>query len=134
MAVFILITTVTACRDNSVQRQGGGTPTDSLINSGGGIADSAYVHGARLVAANDCLTCHKLEEQSIGPSYYRISEHYEFTNGAVENLAHSIINGSKGLWGSNQMTPHPNVSFPDAKAMATYILSLKKTPKTESNG
>src|SRR5438046_1782261 len=95
------------------------TATDSLINSAGGIADSAYARGARLIAVNDCLTCHKLNDTSMGPSYYSISSRYPFSEGTVENLAHSIIHGSKGLWGTNAMTAHPNVSYEDAKAMAS---------------
>lgn len=108
--------------------------TDSLINTAGGIADSPYNRGARLIAGNDCLTCHKIAEKSFGPSYDSISSRYPFSEGTVENLAHSIIHGSKGLWGTNAMTPHPNITYDDAKAMARYILSLKHTTTTHPNG
>jgi len=110
------------------------TPTDSLINSAGGIADSVYEHGARLIAANDCLTCHKINEKSFGPSYNEISSRYPFSEGTIENLAHSIMHGSKGLWGNDAMTPHPNLRYQDAIAMAQYILSLKHTTTTHPNG
>jgi len=109
------------------------TATDSLINSAGGIADSVYAHGARLIAENDCLTCHKINEKSFGPSYNEISSRYPFSEGTIENLAHSIMHGSKGLWGTNAMTPHSNLKYEDAKAMAQYILSLKHTSTTHPN-
>jgi cytochrome c len=108
------------------------TATDTLVNTGGQNAESAYSHGARLVAANDCLTCHKIDSQSIGPSYDQISQKYPFDTGVVENLAHSIIHGSKGLYGDKAMTPHPNVTFRDAKEMAAYIMSLKHQPNAET--
>jgi len=109
------------------------TATDSLINSAGGIADSVYEHGAKLITENDCLTCHKINEKSFGPSYNEISSRYPFSEGATENLAHSIMHGSKGLWGTNAMTPHSNLRYEDAKAMARYILSLKHTSTTHPN-
>ena len=123
LSFFLIITF--ACKQS---KQKGSTPTDSLINTAGGIADPSYANGARLIAGNDCLTCHTLDKKSIGPSYDQISAKYPFDTGVVENLAHSIIHGSKGIYGSREMIPHPNVSWQDAKAMATYILSLKHEP------
>lgn len=107
--------------------------TDSLVNMGAGYPDSSYQKGARLIAANDCLTCHNVDQKSVGPSYNEISERYENNEGNVENLAHSIIHGSKGYWGGNTMTPHSNISNDDAKVMARYILSLKHVPSTHPN-
>ena len=131
---FLIISFVVAIACNTEPKSTSQTTaTDSLINSAGGIADSAYARGARLIAGNDCLTCHQLEKKSFGPSYDEISSKYPFSNGTIENLAHSIIHGSKGLWGSNAMTPHPNVTYEDAKAMAAYILSLKNTSTTHPN-
>jgi cytochrome c len=130
-AVIIVFTL--AC-NTQTEKSKAPTPTDSLINTAGGVADPAYQAGARLVARNDCLTCHMLDKKSIGPSYYQISQKYPFDTGVVENLAHSIIHGSKGLYGSNEMPGHPTLNYNDAKAMATYILSLKHVPKAQQGG
>ncbi len=101
--------------------------TDSLINNPvATVTDTAFRNGAVLVAANDCLTCHRINEQSIGPSYNAVAEKYHPYEGVVENLAGKIITGGKGLWGNQAMTPHPNLAFSDAKKMVRYILSLKK--------
>ncbi len=107
--------------------------TDSLVNMSASAPDSSNQKGARLVAANDCLTCHNIDQKNVGPSYNQISERYENNEGNVENLAHSIIHGSKGLWGPNAMTSHPNINNDDAKSMAQYILSLKHVPATHPN-
>src|ERR1700759_1653372 len=80
--------------------------TQNIINTGGTSIDSAKnISGSNLIAANDCLTCHKIDAKSTGPSYKQIADKYEPNQGNVENLANSIIKGSKGLWGNTAMTP-----------------------------
>jgi len=103
--------------------------TDSIINSAGNTADSNYREGARLIAANDCFTCHRIEQKITGPSYREVAAKYHFNEGNVENLSHSIIYGSKGLWGNKEMTAHSNIDPEDAKEMVRYILSLDTTNK-----
>jgi len=103
--------------------------TDSIINSAGNTADSNYREGARLIAANDCFTCHRIEQKITGPSYREVAAKYHFNEGNVENLSHSIIYGSKGLWGNKEMTAHSNIDPKDAKEMVRYILSLDTTNK-----
>jgi len=124
---LFLIVLVPACGTQS-KKNNNSTSTDSIVNYSGRNVDSPFQEGAHLIAVNDCLTCHKLDSSSFGPSYNQISEKYPYGEGNIENLAHSIIHGSKGIYGSRAMTPHPNVSWQDAKAMATYILSLKHEP------
>ncbi|MFT4156235.1 c-type cytochrome [Parafilimonas sp.] len=103
--------------------------TQHLINTGSvPHTDSADINlGARLIATNDCLTCHKIEEKSTGPAYKQIADKYDFNQGNIENLATAVIKGSRGLWGQAVMTPHPNVTYSEAEAMCRYILSLKNS-------
>jgi len=102
--------------------------TDSLINNADAYADSANREAASIIAANDCLTCHRINEKSVGPSYMEIAAKYHYNQGNIENLIHSIINGSVGIWGNEKkMTPHPNLTFNDAEKMVKYILTLKDT-------
>ena len=103
------------------------TATDSVINSGGNITDTNFRKGARLIASNDCFTCHRIEQKNIGPSYREIAARYRFNEGNVENLSHSIMYGAKGLWGDKAMTAHSNVEKRAAVEMARYILSLDTT-------
>lgn len=103
-------------------------PTRDLQNTGGTEIDTAQnVSGSQLIAGNDCLSCHKINEKSFGPSYQQIANRYENNQGNVQNLASRIITGGKGLWGQNAMTPHPNVTEPQAQSMVKYILSLRDT-------
>ena len=105
--------------------------TQYIVNAIGGTSiDSANEPGQRLIAANDCFTCHLVDRKNIGPSYRQIANHYNNNEGNVENLAHKIVKGGRGLWGQNAMTPHPNLSQPQAREMARYILSLKNVSDT----
>ena len=105
--------------------------TQAIINTGGTSIDSAEnISGSNLIASNDCLTCHKVNEKSIGPSYKQIADKYELNQGNIENLANKIIKGGKGLWGSAAMTPHPNLPEAQAQEMARYILELRNAADT----
>ena len=105
--------------------------TQNIINTGGTSVDSAEnIAGNNLIASNDCLTCHKADEQSVGPSFRAIAAKYELNQGNIENLAHKIIKGGKGLWGNAEMTPHANLPNAQANEMARYILSLRQPADT----
>ncbi|HRG26003.1 MAG TPA: c-type cytochrome [Chitinophagaceae bacterium] len=89
--------------------------------------DPAYEKGLALVAQNDCLTCHKINEPFTGPSYSQVAEKYAGADAAkVKEIAEKIIKGGTGVWGSALMTPHASLSQEDAEAMVKYILLLKK--------
>lgn len=99
-------------------------PVDnSMVSSG--AADAAASKGAGLIAASDCLTCHKVDMKVVGPSYKEVAAKYEATDANIEKLADKIIAGGSGVWGEVPMQAHPNVSKDDAKEMVKYILSLK---------
>lgn len=85
-----------------------------------------YEKGLALVAKSDCFTCHKVKETAIGPSYEAVAAKYENTEEVVDKLAAKVISGGSGNWGSVPMTPHPQLSKEDAKAMVRYVLELKK--------
>lgn len=82
--------------------------------------------GLDLIAASDCLTCHKVEEKLVGPSYRDIAAKYPNDQATIDSLASKIINGGSGKWGELVMTPHPAVSKEDAQTMVKYIMSLKQ--------
>ncbi|MEX6690761.1 hypothetical protein QTN47_24855 [Danxiaibacter flavus] len=128
VAFFLCATLmILSCKQTSTTKNTSGkTPmTDSLVNNPANMVDSEYRRGASLISKYDCLTCHKLNDTSIGPSYMSIANRYSNVSGNVDNLAHKIITGATGAWGNKAMTPHPNITVPDAEEMVRYILSLK---------
>ena len=124
--VLVLCFLFFACNPNEVEKSAkNSSATDSLVNIGGTNLDLSNQAGSRLMAANDCFTCHRIDEKNIGPSYLQIAQQYTLNEGNVENLAQRIITGGTGLWGQAQMTPHPNLPKRQAQEMVRYILSLK---------
>jgi len=82
--------------------------------------------GEVLISYSDCYTCHKMDQKSVGPAFIDIAKRYPANQDFIVLLAHKVIIGGGGSWGSPVMDPHPKLSIEDAKLMVTYILSLKK--------
>ena len=86
-----------------------------------------YKKGLALVANNNCLTCHAINQTTTGPSYADIAAKYAGADDAqVTSLARKIIEGGMGVWGQVPMIPHPTLTEDEARAMVKYILLLKK--------
>lgn len=86
-----------------------------------------YQKGLELTAQYQCPTCHKIDEKLTGPAYRDVAKKYAGADDAtISKLAQKVIDGGAGVWGDVPMTPHPNVSQDDAKAMVKYILLLNK--------
>jgi cytochrome c len=82
--------------------------------------------GLALVGKSDCFSCHKISEQGVGPAYQAVAQKYQASPDVIDSLAAKVIKGGSGHWGAVPMTPHPSLSKDDAKAMVTYVLSLKQ--------
>ncbi|MEQ8581500.1 MAG: PQQ-dependent sugar dehydrogenase [Marinoscillum sp.] len=87
--------------------------------------------GLQLIQASDCKSCHKLNEKSIGPSFYQIAEKYDQDYIAIELLAKKIINGGSGVWGDGMMIGHPDFSMTAAKQIVDYIFSVNDPVEDE---
>ncbi len=90
------------------------------------VPEPEIARGLDLVAKSDCFTCHKLTEKAIGPAYADIAAKYMGNQTAIDSLPGKIIKGGAGIWGTVPMTPHPTIPQEDAKAMVTYVMSIKK--------
>jgi len=100
-----------------------GTTTAPAANDPSSNPD--YQKGLTLVAANDCLTCHKVSEKLTGPAYQDVANKYENTDDNIKMLAGKILKGGSGVWGNVAMTPHPALAEADAEQMVKYIMLLK---------
>lgn len=112
-----------ACGNQATEETKTETPATEQAAPAGPSADDEK--GIELIAGSDCLTCHKVNEKSIGPSYQDVANKYTSNDATIADLAGKIIKGGSGVWGEIPMTPHPQVSEDDAKTMVKYILSLK---------
>ena len=121
-----LLVFMAACGNNANEKQTKETPAEGTETTTDITTNPDYEKGLELVSKSDCLTCHKVSEKLIGPSYEDVANKYAGQDTAVQHLSHKIIAGGSGVWGQVPMTPHPNVSQEDAEAMVKYILLLKK--------
>ena len=98
----------------------------NATKTGAESSASSISPGAKLIAASDCNTCHKLDTKVIGPAFQDVAAKYPATEANIDSLANKVIKGGKGHWGDIPMAAHPALSENDAKEMVKYVLSLKK--------
>ncbi len=84
-----------------------------------------FQKGLELMNNSDCKTCHKIDEKLIGPAFRDVANKYPNNPATLDTLAHKIIKGGQGNWGSIPMAAHDKLSVEDATAMAKYVLLLK---------
>lgn len=77
-----------------------------------------------MIKSLDCESCHKVNEESNGPSFKKIAERYKNDSKAIAYLSHKIITGGSGAWGESTMPSHMDLSVGDARKVVTWILSL----------
>lgn len=116
--LFSAMALVLACGNN---QEPSNKPAAPVVSS-----DPDVETGLQLVAKNDCLTCHKVNDPLVGPSYMQVAEKYKGDTTVIATLADRIIKGSKGHWGVAEMTAHPSLSPADARLMVKYVLSLNQ--------
>ena len=90
------------------------------------FTEADYKTGLELVKESDCLTCHKIRERNIGPSWHDIANKYErVSEPVIEKLSNKIRKGGSGSWGQIPMAPHSRHSKEETDAMIKYILLTK---------
>jgi cytochrome c len=111
---------------------------ESQTAPGHRAADAPDTHeaGRRLVQTGTCLSCHQLDQKSIGPTFTAVAQKYKGDTNAVTFLVGKIRRGGSGVWGSAMMPPHSQLSEADAARIAAYILSLaeNRTPSLPARG
>ena len=80
--------------------------------------------GAKLIAKNDCKTCHNKNVKTIGPAYVSVANKYKTTEDNIKMLVSKVVNGGSGVWGNQIMNAHPDLLETDIRTMVEYILSL----------
>jgi cytochrome c len=120
--LFSLIAIISSCGNNNESKK----VSKSAEQTSAQAENPEVEKGLNLVAKSDCLTCHQVETKATGPAYMDVAAKYPANDAVIDSLSDKIIKGGAGNWGTIPMVAHPQVSKDDAKAMVTYILSLKK--------
>lgn len=126
---IVVVAALTACGGDAEKKTDGAeqkAPPTSMVTDPS-ISNPDFEIGLDLVGKYQCITCHKIDEKLTGPAYSDVANKYAGADDAkISDLATKIIAGGSGVWGEVPMTPHPNVTQDEAKAMVKYILLLKK--------
>lgn len=87
-------------------------------------ANPALQEGKTLIDGSDCMRCHGVERDFVGPSFQRVAHRYHAQADAQQYLAGKIREGSVGVWGRTIMPRHPQVTQEQAEKMADWLLAL----------
>jgi len=89
-----------------------------------GEDNSGLPEGAKLIAQNDCKTCHNKNVKTVGPAYVSVANKYKRTPENIAMLTNKVVNGGTGIWGNQIMNAHPDLPVQDVTTMIEYIMSL----------
>ncbi len=90
------------------------------------VPQKEYAHkGQEIIEKSDCLTCHELYEDNVGPSFQHVAMRYPENAETMAQLNGKIKNGGTGAWGTGMMNAHPNLANEDIDTILEYVFTLK---------
>ena len=89
-------------------------------------AVAAPPSGAALAKAHNCLLCHGMTSQIVGPGFNEIATKYKERADAQSYLAGKILSGGSGVWGAVPMPAQPQLDPAHAKALAAWLAAGAK--------
>jgi len=79
----------------------------------------------KLAGTKNCLACHSVNTQVVGPAFKDVAKKYAGDKTAVDTLAAKVRAGGGGVWGAIPMPANPQVNEAESKKLVTWILGLK---------
>jgi cytochrome c len=99
---------------------------------------SMAMTGKSLSTTLNCMSCHKVDGASVGPSYQDVAKKYHQDLNGLTYLTGKVRKGGGGVWGSVAMPAHPDAKDSDLKLIVQWILSLEQSaqiaPSLPSSG
>jgi sulfite dehydrogenase len=84
---------------------------------------AASTDAKALLAANNCLSCHAVDQTVVGPAYKAVAAKYAHAPDAEATVAKNIRAGGAGKWGAVPMPPYGQLNDEQARSLARYVLS-----------
>ena len=78
-----------------------------------------------LMRQTQCFACHAVNKKVVGPAYRDVARRYRGKKGAMAKLCQKVKDGGAGAWGQVPMSPHPQLSDAEIKAMVLWVLKRK---------
>jgi cytochrome c len=90
-----------------------------------GAARAETTPGLLLAEQQNCMSCHAVNRPFMGPALQDVAKKYASKPDARAYLAHKIIDGSAGVWGTLPMPANTQLTPAQAQTLAGWILTLK---------
>ncbi len=92
-------------------------------DAGGPSLDS---RSAQLIESKQCLACHQVDANSVGPSYLNVAMRYRDDAEAKTKLWKKLREGGAGAWGEIPMPAQSAVNEAEANEIIQAILGLSR--------
>ena len=76
-----------------------------------------------IVQKNNCLSCHAVDSQVVGPAYREIAKKYHGDATAPDKLFAKVRNGGAFVWGEVPMPANLGISDADLRTVIAWILA-----------
>jgi cytochrome c len=88
--------------------------------------NSEQIGGEQLMEKSGCISCHRVDQKLIGPSFKSVAAKYKEDNNAPAQLFLKIREGGEGIWGDIPMISNDvnKISDADLQTVIQWILSL----------
>jgi len=81
---------------------------------------------AKLIESKQCLACHQVDANSVGPSYLNVAMRYRGDANVTTQLLKKLRQGGAGAWGEIPMPAQAAVSDGEANEIIQAILGLSE--------
>ena len=92
----------------------------TMLPAGTALADDDEFYKTK-----NCFACHRVDRNTLGPSFKSVAAKYANDAGADVMLAKKIREGTVGAWGQIPMPPQSQVSEDESLTLSRWILGLK---------
>jgi cytochrome c len=95
-----------------------------LFSSYGARADNETSNTEELMEKSGCISCHRIDEKLIGPSFKQIAARYPHNEQTTDRLVNAVRGGSEGVWGDVPMPPNSEqkVSEDNLRRIVEWLL------------
>jgi cytochrome c len=84
--------------------------------------------GLNGMIVSNCFNCHAVKTKLAGPSFQEISIRYPLSKTNLDLLVKHIKNGSTGIWGTEAMPRHPELTDSAILRMIKWISAYSNDP------
>ena len=77
-----------------------------------------------LMEKSGCVSCHRIDQKLVGPSFKDIAIKYKSDRNALPYLLEKVRDGGEGVWGDMPMPPNSveKISDADLKTVLEWVL------------